>query len=233
MITDFIKYIPMSLRDKSGTVFYSGRSAFNVPGKLYILGLNPGGSPQKQAKETIEWHTDKILHEKPDDWSEYQDEQWLGKPAGSHGLQPRILHLLHSLNLNPRRIPASNLIFLRSIKENDLDFEKLATECWPFHEQVIHQLDIKAVLCFGKTTGNWVRRKMLANKLVDEFVERNDRKWRNSVYENHDGFSVVIATHPSRVNWRNPATDPTPLLESSLKRVAVRDLLEQTESGGF
>jgi len=219
MIEDLIKYIPETLKHESGSVFYSGRRAFNAPRSLYILGLNPGGSPELQANETVEWHTSKVLCEKPDEWSEYQDEQWLGKPAGSHGLQPRVLHLLSALNLNPCLVPSSNLIFLRSIKERDLDFERWATECWPFHEQVIRRLGVRTILCFGKQAGNWVCQKMLANRFVDEFIEQNSRKWRNSVYENRDGVSVVIATHPSRVNWKNPATDPAPLVRTLLNKM--------------
>lgn len=218
MITEFLQYIPSSLENKSGSVFYSGRSAFCSPKQLYILGLNPGGSPQKQEKETVAWHTNKVLSEKPDEWSEYEDEMWLGKPAGSHGLQPRILHMLGSLNLNPRHIPSSNLIFLRSVKRSDIDFEELAKKCWLFHEQVIRQLEIKTILCFGKDTGNWVCKKLEANTLVDEFTENNNRRWKSSVYENDRGLSVVIATHPSRVNWRNPLTDPTSLLLRALNK---------------
>jgi len=219
MIEEFIQYIPISLGHRSGTVFYSGRTAFSSPSKLYVLGLNPGGSPLKRARETVSWHTGKVVHEKPNDWSEYIDEQWLGKPAGGHGLQPRVLHLFNSLNLNPRHVPSSNLIFLRSENERDLNVKQLAQECWSFHQKVIEKLSVRVVLCFGNTVGGWVRCQMGANRLVDEFIEKNNRKWSNSVYENQDGFSVVIAKHPSRVDWKNPATDPSPLLQSALNRV--------------
>lgn len=218
MIEDLIQYIPISLRDRSGTVFYSGRNAFSSLSKLYVLRLNPGGSPLKQASETVGWHPDKVLHEKPNDWSEYKDEPWLGKPAGSHGLQPCVLHLFNFLDLNPRHVPSSNLIFLRSENERDLNVKQLAPECGSFHQKVIEKPGVRVVLCFGNTVGGWVRCQLEADRLVDEFIEKNNRKWSNSVYENQDGFSVVIAKHPSRVDWKNPATDSSPLLQSALNR---------------
>lgn len=231
MITDFIQFIPKSLENESGSVFYSGRNAFRGEKKLYVLGLNPGGSPQKQAKETVLWHTNNILTKKPDDWSEYQDESWLGKPAGTHGLQPRVLHMFHTLHLNPHHTPSSNLIFLRSVKRSDINFNPLAQACWSFHEQVIKKLSIQVILCFGKDTGSWVCQKLKANRLADKFIEDNKRKWTSSVYENEKGLSVVIATHPSRVNWQNPKSDPTPLLNKALKKTSNQKV-ELTENPG-
>ena len=65
MIDTFAELIPKSVMSKSGTAFYSGRAAFSTSSKLYILGLNPGGSPDSQATETVEWHTNRILNEVP------------------------------------------------------------------------------------------------------------------------------------------------------------------------
>jgi len=44
MIEDFASLIPDSLLERSGKGFYSGRTAFENTSKLYVLGLNPGGS---------------------------------------------------------------------------------------------------------------------------------------------------------------------------------------------
>ena len=69
MIEEFAAFIPESLKSKSGSVFYSGRNAFNSQSDVYILGLNPGGSADEQANETIAWHTEQVLFHKPADWS--------------------------------------------------------------------------------------------------------------------------------------------------------------------
>ena len=115
MIDRFSASIPPSIRSTSGKVFYSGRTAFSSPSKLYILGLNPGGSPQEKVSETVESDTQRVLNGSAD-WSAYQDEEWEGKPPGTHGMQPRVRCLLRQLNLDPQKVPASNLIFVRDRK---------------------------------------------------------------------------------------------------------------------
>ena len=83
MIDDLFRSVPTHLLNKSGTVFYSGRDAFSNSSRLYLLGLNPGGSPLEQAGETLAWHSNRVLHEQPANWSAYRDESWQGKPPGT------------------------------------------------------------------------------------------------------------------------------------------------------
>ena len=63
----FAKLIPESMLDMSGSVFFSGRRAFNERSDLYILGLNPAGDPA--GPHTIRKNVEAILHEYPEDWS--------------------------------------------------------------------------------------------------------------------------------------------------------------------
>lgn len=110
------------LSDRSGSIFYSGQLAFSSPCTIYILGLNPGGSPQLQAQETIgrdlmEWS------QRPKSWSRYVDEAWRGRQPGTHGMQPRIRHMFDGLGLDLRQIPASNVVFVRTNSEADLRLE--------------------------------------------------------------------------------------------------------------
>jgi hypothetical protein len=49
----FANLVDPTLHERSGKVFCSGRAAFSAPARLYLLGLNPGGSPTLQANETI------------------------------------------------------------------------------------------------------------------------------------------------------------------------------------
>lgn len=41
--------LPTAIQQRSGSVFYSGTGAFTHPSRLYILGLNPGGSTPPTA----------------------------------------------------------------------------------------------------------------------------------------------------------------------------------------
>ena len=82
---------------------------------------------------------------------------------------------------------------------------ELADACWTFHERVINQLDINVVLCFGQTSGEYVRRKLGANELVETFVEKNARGWKSQSFRNTSGTGVVVATHPSIAAWNTTA----------------------------
>lgn len=214
MIEEFAKLIPKRLLSTSGKVFYSGRNAFSQNADLYILGINPGGDPDEQSLETIEWNTKKVLNDEPNDWSAYRDESWQDAPPGTWGMQPRVLHLFKKLGCEAGNIPASNVIFARSKREGDIKSEakNLIRECWPFHEFVIEKLKPKAILCFGKTPGDIVCKQIGANKQVDEFIETNNRKWRSRAFENSDGIKVIVATHPSIADWAASDTDPSNMI---------------------
>ena len=75
-IEEFAGLIPDSVLDVSGKLFVSGRNAFGSPSKLYVYGLNPGGAPEAYAQETVRSHTDKVLHDVPDNWSALTGEAW-------------------------------------------------------------------------------------------------------------------------------------------------------------
>ncbi len=219
MIDTFVKLIPGGLLKRSGSVLYSGRRAFQHPSPLYILGLNPGGDPEIQAKETVQWHTNKVLRGVPDNWSAYRDESWAGSAPGTRGMQPRVLHLLRRININPGNVPASNIVFLRSGREDRLedDLSQLVEDCWPFHKKVIEDLNVRVILCFGQTSGKWVCNYLNAHKKVEEFVERNNRRWRSRSFKNANGITVVVATHPSIADWTASATDPTELVMNAIR----------------
>lgn len=220
-IEAFAENIPPSLQQRSGKVFYSGRNAFSAPSALYVLGVNPGGAPSNHNTETVGSHTRDVLFSFANDWSAYRDESWEGARPGTYGMAPRVLHLFASLGLAPGNVPCSNLIFVRSSRESDLKEEAivLADLCWPFHAYAIQHLNPQAILCFGKTTGNYVRKKLGANTLVGEFIEANERRWRSQAFSNCRGTKVVVATHPSIADWRAQSTDPTHLVRESLSRV--------------
>jgi hypothetical protein len=217
----FAAKIPAELLLQSGAVFYSGRKAFSTASALYVLGVNPGGDPESHKADTVGSHTAAVLHIHADDWSAYRDESWKdGFPPGTYGMAPRVLHMLAGLNLSADHVPSSNLVFVRSRREGAIgrDMNLLADLCWPFHSFVIESLQPRAILCFGKTAGNYVRRKVVANTLlIPPFVEDNNRRWENQAFVNSAGLRVVVATHPSIADWCAASTDPTQLVREALR----------------
>lgn len=218
MIEDLYRLVDSSITHRSGSVFYSGRSAFSAPSSLYLLGLNPGGDPLRQSEETIARNMADGLSRPSSDWSAYADESWNGREPGSWKMQPRVLHLMAELGLDPRRVPASNVVFVRSAREADLERDKaiLLASCWPVHRAVIDSLGVRTILCMGGTAGRWVRGELDADECVGEFREDNGRRWKSQAHRNAMGQYVVTLTHPSIAAWNNPKTDPTPLVKRVL-----------------
>jgi len=216
----FAGLVDPSLQGRSGSVFYSGRAAFSKSAPpLYVLGLNPGGSPEDQSDETIGRDLEEWLR-LPERWSAYKDESWRNATPGTWGMQPRILHMFDKLGLDPHEVPASNAVFVRSSIERNLAREKsdLSLRCWPVDQAVIRELGASTVLWLGRTAGKWARDYLQADRLEARFSERNARKWTSAAHFSPAGVCVVTATHPSRADWRNPASDPTPLVKEMLER---------------
>ena len=210
--------IPTELLGQSGKVFYSGRQAFSAPSSLYVLGLNPGGDPEKLSTDSIAKQADWVSAIAPEDWSAYRDESWQEKPPGRHGMQPRVLHLFRSIGLQPGAVPSSNLVFVRSRRERDIasSFGQLADMCWPFHRFVIATLRPKVVLCFGQRAGGYIRRQTEAIDQYACFTENNNRKWQTKAYRSAKGLKVIVTTHPSIADWTAEDTDPSSIVRDAL-----------------
>ena len=218
MLDEFFARVPLSLHRRSGKVFYTGRFAFSRPSKLYVVGLNPGGDPETKGNETVAAHTKQVIQSLPEMWSAYRDESWEGAVPGTWQMQPRVLHMFRTLGLDPASVPCSNLVFARTKDEATLKAELpvLLPACWPFHRAVLEHHRPKVILCFGQTAGDLVRLQVNAQEQIGKFVENNSRRWKSSIYRAPGGMKVVVATHPSRVKWQEPATDPTSLVASAL-----------------
>ncbi|WP_156406234.1 uracil-DNA glycosylase family protein [Hydrogenophaga sp. Root209] len=130
-------------------------------------------------------------------------------------MTPKIM----AMRLLDGKVPASNLIFVRSRREEFIKEVKsgLAALCWPFHAQVIAELRPRVVLCLGATAGNFVRERLLATRLVGQFIEVNNRRWKSQVFDGTSGLKVVVAMHPSIADWCAAATDPSALVEAALR----------------
>ena len=217
---EFAALVPEEVLPRSGNVFLSGRASFSGKKDLYLLGINPGADHRGYDKENIGAEIAGALERSSDNYSSYSDGSWDGGEPGTARMQPRVLHLLEKLSLDPRLTPSSNLIFVRSNTENDLksDHQHLLDICWPFHRAVIDKLGIKIVVAMGKTAGAFLREKMEANELVERFVENNERNWTSEVHIAPSGIMVATLTHPARADWTNPQSDPTEILKRALQR---------------
>jgi Uracil DNA glycosylase superfamily len=218
MFEQLLHFVPPRLAARSGKVFYSGRQAFSQPSDLYVLGLNPGGDPHANAEETVASHTLQVASLLPADWSAYRDESWEGSRPGTWGMQPGVLHMFGALGIQPGGVPCSNLVFPRSRSAAELKKElpSLVEMCWPFHLKVIELVKPKAIVCFGQDAGKIVCQLLSAGELCGEFVESNFRGWKSRAFKSSHGPRVIVTTHPSRADWRNPAADPTPLIAATL-----------------
>jgi hypothetical protein len=218
VLEDFLKLVDPMIRQRSGSVMYSGRRAFASPSPVYLLGLNPGGDPLAMAANTIDRNIKESTDRKQEDWSAYRDESWGGRRPGASQVQRRVLHLFQRLGLEAGRVPSSNVVFVRTNREAALAREKpsLLAACWPVHRSVIETLGVRTVVCMGGTAGRWVRESLGADELVDEFVELNARRWTSQLHVNGEGRFVATLTHPSVAAWDVTATDPSALVVRSL-----------------
>ena len=199
--------------NRPGGVFYSAPPAFASESRFYILGLNPGGNPDEGTEYTIsrniaEWRT------QTEPYSAYVDEEWENKPAGEHGLQPRIRHLAARLGIDLRHTPSSNIIFVKTRNEAALAAEKAAllAACWPVHQAVIESLNVKAILCLGGTAGRWTRERLGAHKELARWSETNNRGWTSWAHGNDNGRIVFTLTHPSIAAWNSKNADPCDMI---------------------
>ena len=224
MLDDFINLIPDSLLNQPGEVLQSGRQAFAEPSDIYIIGYHPGGNPE-EAPYTVGESIDLVLNHRAAEWSAYLDESWDGKPPGSRPLQRRIAHLCGGLGLNPRKVPASHLIFQRwdeANKPSPGTQREWAAECWPFHQGGIEQLGVKILVCLGSYARGWVLKKEretgVEPQRFDSFTAQNKWAWQSYAYQAGNRY-ILTLTHPTWADWINPNADPTELVKRTLSKV--------------
>ena len=221
MIEEFVDLIPKELLYKSGGAFFSGRRAFSELSDLYILASNPGGNPDDSPEATVAKNVHRVLCKVPENWSAYRDDCW-GPNCTKNRLQRGVLHLFDRLKLDAGEIPASEVVFLCSKSLAEIPFERLAEQCWPFHQAVIDRLGVKVVVCIGKRAGKFVRRQLNAHKPIDWFSERNKRGWESHSHKSDCGIIVVTLTHASQASWTSPASDPITLVKRALIRTDTK-----------
>lgn len=226
MIEEFAKLIPETLMDISGRVFYSGRQAFESQSDLYILGINPGGDHAVYSEATVRRHTEAVLTKFDANWSAYRDESWGGARPGAKGIQPSLLRLFEGLGRDPGEVPASNLVFVRSKDEEQLNNlyknqSEINSACWPFHQSVIEKLGVSVLVCFGGRSSAWACRQLKAKREIDTFT--NGGGWTSRTFRNAHGLIVVALTFPNRGRqWTVLGNDPSRLVVRAIELASRR-----------
>jgi hypothetical protein len=133
------------LLNEPGKVLYSSEVTLRS-GPVYLLGLNPGGFEGATLGESVV--QSRTGH------NAYLDEQWSRKkrlqPIGDALLQRRIRHLCEVMNLDPRAVPASNLVFTRSSRINThADFPTAVAMCTPVHVIFMEAIKPSFLMTFG------------------------------------------------------------------------------------
>lgn len=218
----FTAAIPTELHDLSGAAPYSGRAAFEHPQvPVYLLGLNPGGDPADSREQTLAASLERTWGREM--FSSYVDGIWAGKTVpGVHRTQRRIQHLAKNLGLDLRRVPSSNLIFVRSKREATLADKARAEDLsWPFHRAVIDELGIRTIIAMHGDTGEAVLRRLGGFRQIDEDYEKNGRGWAFRAYEDRRGRRVIQIPHPGIAAWNIQATDPSEFVLRNLAEIRV------------
>jgi len=135
-------------------------------------------------------------------------------------MQKGMMYLFEELGISPGYVPASFLVF-PCAKRGEMpqeEFQQLANECWPFHLGVIDQLGVQVIACLGKDTAQWVRDRLAAHQLLEEFTESNRRRWKSRTFTNSGGLAVLELSYPGVAKWTMPETDPTALVRLALEQ---------------
>jgi hypothetical protein len=139
----------------NGRLLYSWLGTVR-PGPVYFLGYNPGGNPDGRPG-TILQELDRSAAV-PAGWSAFLDERWSGGgragtegPARTKPLQDRFRALMGALGLDPRAVPASNVILVRSQNAAEIRAREheLARRCWPVHDAILRSVRPRVVLVHG------------------------------------------------------------------------------------
>jgi hypothetical protein len=131
----------------SGAVLYSGHDTL-APGRLYVMGLNPGGDPDQLTVEgSVIWRS---LVRTRCHWNAYLDDNWR-TPTEPTPMQKRVRYLFESLKVEPRRTFTTNAIFTRSRTADGLEglWSNWWNYGWPVHQLFLRVVRPRLILCLG------------------------------------------------------------------------------------
>lgn len=188
----------IGLSDLPGKSLYSGIGTIH-PGKIYVLGENPGGDPNTESDSSGQ-HLTKLALMSPD-WNEFLDANWTSRgrvyPPGGAPMQKRVRSLLEGIGLSVRSVCSSNLIFVRSRVSGDLvDSHQLANQCWPVHQFILEHIKPVGILCIGKAPFEFIRKTGRALSTLDEFSAGQRNLKCRTAHVDLDNRTVAIVSVP-------------------------------------
>lgn len=137
--------------DRPGGILYSASHTL-TPGRIYLMGLNPGGDPSLKDAPSIGMSLNGLAAKRD---NAYVDGEWDNSlrsyEAGQAPLQKRVAFLTDALGCPITSVCATNLIFMQSRSARDLDFVNAAQLCWPVHELMLDMVRPRVILAFGNS----------------------------------------------------------------------------------
>jgi hypothetical protein len=161
---------------EEGQILYSGIDTLQE-GKFYILGFNPRPDPSnRELKElsneilpTLEnwsaytcqcWHkkhthhkTGKFLHCKFEAHRHDEKSNRACECAGADDLQLNVVEIMDNLGLSPRKVFASNVLFVQTEDVNEVMQRNLhetpLDACWNVHREFLRVVKPRFILCLG------------------------------------------------------------------------------------
>ncbi len=132
---------------RRGGVLYSELHTL-APGRFYFLGFNPGGPADDPSALTIEEDIEKLREDRLR--NRYLHESWgQHDTPGDAPFQKRMRSLAFLLGVQLQNVCASNLIFCKSRKANDIAFPLYANKCWPVHERILDIVSPQYIVTIG------------------------------------------------------------------------------------
>jgi hypothetical protein len=198
----FAAYKLQPILNASGFVLYSAAATLR-PMPIYLMGHNPGGSPERQADATVGASLASLPGKT---MNNYLDEPWTtasGRSwtAGQAPLQRRVAWLLNQLGFDPREVPCSNLIFTRSVEVSSGTFDEMAALCWPVHERIIEIVDPRVLLVFGNSEPSpYTYLQEIWGGGIEERIRAGHGNWDCRKFKARNGRSVIGIPHLSRYN---------------------------------
>ena len=180
--------------DLPGGLVYSAETTMR-PGKVYVMGLNPGGNPDKDPFSIRD-----SLAQLPNQTGNDYADSWSDRPAGQAPLQRRIRYLVENvLGAQLEETFATNLIFRKTKSARSLNLSIDGDRCWPVHEAFLRIVQPDVILAFGNSGvspyGYLLGRSRAAGGMLEEETSESSGhgSWRLRT------FTAVLAGRPTRI----------------------------------